>query len=62
VDARLRYPDAILKTLPTSGSIVLSAVLGKVLLGGTLDIFVGIWCVATIVGIFNHTLDDTDRR
>jgi UDP-sugar transporter A1/2/3 len=62
VAATLKYADAILKTLATSGSIVLSAVLGKVLLGGTLDIFVGIGCVATIVGIFNYTLDDSERR
>lgn len=59
VAATLKYADAVLKTLATSGSIVLSAVLGCLLLGGTLDIFVGIGCLATILAIFNYTLDTT---
>lgn len=57
VAATLKYADAVLKTLATSGSIVISAVLGYLLLGGTLDIFVGIGSVATILAIFNYTLD-----
>ena len=42
VAATLKYADAILKTLATCGSIVLSSVLGWLLLGGQLDIFVSI--------------------
>ncbi len=42
---------------PTVGSIVLSAGLGWMLLGGTLDIFVSVGAVATILAIFNYTLD-----
>jgi solute carrier family 35 (UDP-sugar transporter), member A1/2/3 len=57
VAATLKYADAVLKTLATSGSIVLSAVIGYLLLGGTLDIFVVIGSIATILAIFNYTLD-----
>ncbi len=59
VAATLKYADAVLKTLATSGSIVLSTVLGFLLLSGVLDIFVSIGCVATILAIFNYTLDTT---
>lgn len=58
VAATLKYADAILKTLATSGSIVISAVLGYLLIGGHLDVFVGIGSVATILAIFNYTLDN----
>jgi len=57
VAATLKYADAVLKTLATSGAIVLSAILGWLLLGGQLDIFVSIGCVSTILAIFNYTLD-----
>ena len=56
VAATLKYADAILKTLATCGSIVLSAVIGWMLLGGTLDIFVSIGCLSTILAIFNYVL------
>lgn len=59
VAATLKYADAVLKTLATSGAIVLSAVLGWVLFGAQLDIFVSIGCVGTILAIFNYTLDTT---
>jgi UDP-sugar transporter A1/2/3 len=59
VAATLKYADSILKTLATSGSIVLSAVIGHALLDGPLDIFVSIGCVSTILAIFNYTLDAT---
>lgn len=59
VAATLKYADSILKTLATSGSIALSAVLGYLLLGSTLDIFVIIGCVATILAISNYTFDPT---
>jgi UDP-sugar transporter A1/2/3 len=54
VAACLKYADSILKTLATSGSIVLSAVLGYLLLGGQLDIFIGIGCVCTMLAITNY--------
>lgn len=57
VAATLQYADAVSKTLATSGSIVLSALLGYLLLGGTLDTFVAIGCICTILAIFNYTLD-----
>jgi UDP-galactose transporter len=57
VAACLKYADSILKTLATSGSIVLSAVLGYLLLGGQLDIFIGIGCVCTILAICNYTFE-----
>jgi solute carrier family 35 (UDP-sugar transporter), member A1/2/3 len=56
VAATLKYADAILKTLATSGAIVMSAVLNWMLLGGTLDIFVGLGCISTILAIFNYIL------
>ena len=57
VAACLKYADSILKTLATSGSIVLSAVLGYIFLGGQLDIFIGIGCVCTILAITNYTFE-----
>jgi solute carrier family 35 (UDP-sugar transporter), member A1/2/3 len=57
VAATLKYADSILKTLATSGSIVLSTILGHMLLGGTLDIFITIGCVSTILAICNYTFD-----
>ena len=57
VAACLKYADSILKTLATSGSIVLSAILGNLLLGGQLDIFIGIGCVCTILAISNYTFE-----
>ena len=59
VAATLKYADSILKTLATSGSIVLSAVLGYAFIGGVLDIFVSIGCISTILAIVNYTLDAT---
>jgi solute carrier family 35 (UDP-sugar transporter), member A1/2/3 len=59
VAATLKYADAILKTLATAGAIVLSTVLGWLLLGGQLDMFVGIGCLSTILAIFNYILDTT---
>jgi UDP-sugar transporter A1/2/3 len=59
VAASLKYADSILKTLATSGSIVLSAIVGYLLLDAPLDIFVVIGCLATILAIVNYTLDAT---
>ncbi|RYG95388.1 hypothetical protein EON65_56060 [archaeon] len=60
VAATLKYADSILKTLATSGSIVLSAALGHLLLGADLGIFVSIGCCCTILAICNYSLDTTD--
>ncbi len=60
VAATLKYADSILKTLATSGSIVLSAILGWLLLDGDLDVFVSIGCCCTILAICNYSLDATD--
>ena len=57
VAASLKYADAVLKTLATSGSIVLSTLLGWLLLNGHLDMFVIIGCISTIIAICNYTLD-----
>eukprot|EP01041_Mallomonas_annulata_P007956 gene7956-16289_t len=59
VAATLKYADAVLKTLATAGSIIISTVLGYLLLGGTLDIFVVLGSISTIIAIFNYTLDST---
>lgn len=58
VAATLKYADAVLKTLATSGSIVISAVLGYLFLGGTLDLFVSLGALTTILAITNYTLSD----
>lgn len=57
VAATLKFADSILKTLATSGAIFLSAVLGKILLNGQLDIFVALGGFATIIAIFNYSFD-----
>lgn len=58
VAASLKFADAILKTLATSGSIFLSALLGKLFLNGQLDIFVTLGGLTTIVAIFNYSFDN----
>lgn len=57
VAATLKFADSILKTLATSGAIFLSAVLGKILLNGQLDIFVALGGFSTIIAIFNYSFD-----
>ena len=57
VAATLKFADSILKTLATSGAIFLSAVLGKILLGGQLDIFVALGGLSTVIAIFNYSFD-----
>jgi UDP-sugar transporter A1/2/3 len=59
VAASLKYADSVLKTLATSGSIVLSAVLGHALLGAELDVVASIGCVCTILAICNYTFEET---
>lgn len=57
VAATLKYADAILKTLATAGSIVISTVLGHFLLAGPLDIVMALGAIAVIMSIFNYTMD-----
>ncbi len=57
VAATLKYADAILKTLATSGAIVISTLAGYFLLNGVVDIFVVIGSISTILAIFNYTLE-----
>jgi UDP-sugar transporter A1/2/3 len=59
VAATLKFADSILKTLATSGAIFLSAVLGRVLLNGQLDMFVALGGFTTIIAIFNYSFDAT---
>eukprot|EP01038_Epipyxis_sp_PR26KG_P008815 gene8815-11903_t len=59
VAATLKYADAILKTLATAGAIVFSTFLGYAFLNGTLDIFVLIGCMVTIMAIFNYSFDES---
>jgi UDP-sugar transporter A1/2/3 len=59
VAATLKYADAVLKTLATSGAIVMSAVLGWFLFGARLDINVWIGCLSVILAIVNYTWDNT---
>ena len=56
VAATLKYADAILKVLATAGSIVFSSLLGHLLLGGSMDIFVALGAFSTILAIANYTL------
>lgn len=59
VAATLKYADSVLKTLAHSGSIVLAAFAGWLLLNGPLDVFVVLGCVFTIVAIFDYSFDET---
>ena len=56
VAATLKYADAILKVLATAGSIVISSLFGWVLLGGSMDMFVVLGGISTILAIANYTL------
>jgi hypothetical protein len=57
VAATLKYADAILKTLATAGSIVISTILGHMFLNGPIDLVMIIGSMAVIISIFNYTLD-----
>lgn len=59
VAATLKYADAILKTLATAGSIVISTVFGHFLLNGPLDMIMVIGGLTVIIAIFNYTMDTT---
>ena len=55
----IKYGDAILKTLATTGAIVLSSVLDHLVLGGPLTPTMMIAGVQVILSIFNYTFDMT---
>ncbi|KAL7579616.1 hypothetical protein ACA910_007980 [Epithemia clementina (nom. ined.)] len=55
----IKYGDAILKTLATTGAIVLSSVLDHLFLGGPLTPTMAIAGVQVILSIFNYTFDMT---
>lgn len=55
----IKYGDAILKTLATTGAIVLSSVLDHVILDGPLTATMMIAGVQVILSIFNYTFDMT---
>ena len=55
----IKYGDAILKTLATTGSIILSAWLDHYLLGGPLTAVMCIAGVQVIIAICNYTFDAT---
>jgi len=55
----IKYGDSILKTLATTGSIILSAYLDHTLLGGPLTAVMCIAGVQVIIAICNYTFDAT---
>lgn len=58
VAATLKYADAIIKTLVTAFSIVLSTIFGHYLLGGELNMFVALGCITVIISIFNYVFQE----
>jgi len=57
----IKYGDAILKTLATTGSIVLSSVLDFVLLSGPLTFIMILGGVNVVLAICNYTFDTTPK-
>jgi UDP-sugar transporter A1/2/3 len=55
----IKYGDSILKTLATTGAIILSSVLDHVLLGGPLTPVMMIAGVQVVLSICNYTFDPT---
>lgn len=55
----IKYADAILKTLATTGAIILSSVLDNLLLGGPLTPTMMIAGLVVIIAIMNYTFDAT---
>jgi UDP-sugar transporter A1/2/3 len=55
----LKYADSIIKSLVTAGAIVLSTLFGFFMLGGVLNMYVGIGCAVTIIAIFNYMFVET---
>jgi UDP-sugar transporter A1/2/3 len=55
----IKYGDSVLKTLATTGAIILSSVLDRYLLGGPLTPVMMIAGAQVILSICNYTLDST---
>jgi UDP-sugar transporter A1/2/3 len=55
----IKYRDLILKTLATTGAIILSSLLDHVLLGGPLTLSMMISGTQVIIAICNYTFDTT---
>ena len=55
----IKYGDAILKTLATTGAIILSSLLDHVFLGGPLTPVMVIAGVQVVISICNYTFDAT---
>ena len=55
----IKYGDSILKTLATTGAIILSSVLDHVLLGGPLTPSMMIAGVQVVISICNYSFDTT---
>jgi solute carrier family 35 (UDP-sugar transporter), member A1/2/3 len=57
VAATLKYADAVLKCFATAVSITMVSVIGYCYLNDTIDIFVSIGMLVTLISILNYTLD-----
>jgi UDP-sugar transporter A1/2/3 len=55
----IKYGDSILKTLATTGAIILSATLDHFMLGGPLTAIMCIAGAQVIISICNYTFDTT---
>jgi hypothetical protein len=55
----IKYGDSILKTLATTGAIILSATLDHFMLGGPLTAIMCIAGAQVIIAICNYTFDST---
>lgn len=57
----IKYADAILKTLATSGAIVLSSIFDKTFLGGPLTPIMSLSGTLVIISICDYTFDPTNK-
>ena len=59
VAATLKYADSVVKNFSVAGSITLSTIISYFFLDGTIDLFVIIGIVTTIIALFNYSFDTT---
>jgi solute carrier family 35 (UDP-sugar transporter), member A1/2/3 len=62
VAATLKYADAVLKCFATAVSITMVSVIGYLYLNDTIDIFVSIGMLVTLISILNYTLDHSSNQ
>jgi solute carrier family 35 (UDP-sugar transporter), member A1/2/3 len=62
VAATLKYADAVLKCFATAVSIAMVSVIGYLYLNETMDIFVMIGMIVTLISILNYTLDHSNTH